>query len=181
MFNPFIPIFHFYNHWKRQTIKDFFDVLMFSGDVETKNVPWNGLSKSYKAIPSNILTREFPTFLEKQVCGKFETSYSGPYCPSMFQHWINVVSKLWINIEITLIRRWKWNKIRWWIFSVAQSFVSDVETMFIKWFFNGRQHRCNVVPTLIWHFCHVVSTCHQHIKATSKPIWLMICTGHQID
>ena len=103
MFNPFIPIFHFYNHWKRQKIKDFFDVLMFSGDVETKHLPWNGLSKSYKAIPSNILTREFPTFLEKQVCGKFETSYSGPYCPSMFQHrCFKVVDQCWNNVDPTL-------------------------------------------------------------------------------
>ena len=37
-----------------------------------------------------------------------------------FQRRINVVSTLWINVEITLIRRWKWNKIRRRIFNVAQ-------------------------------------------------------------
>ena len=37
-----------------------------------------------------------------------------------FQRWINVVSTLWINVEMTLIRRWKWNKIRRRIFNVAQ-------------------------------------------------------------
>ena len=29
-----------------------------------------------------------------------------------FQRLINVIWTLWINIEITLIRRWIWNKIR---------------------------------------------------------------------
>ena len=37
-----------------------------------------------------------------------------------FQRRINVASTLWINFEITLIRDWKWNKIRRQIFSVAQ-------------------------------------------------------------
>ena len=37
-----------------------------------------------------------------------------------FQRRINVVSTLWINFEITLIRRWKWNKIRRQIFNDAQ-------------------------------------------------------------
>ena len=37
-----------------------------------------------------------------------------------FQRRINVVSTFWINVEITLIRRWKWNKIRSRIFNVAQ-------------------------------------------------------------
>ena len=37
-----------------------------------------------------------------------------------FQRWINVVSMLRINVEITLIRHWKWNKIRRQIFNFAQ-------------------------------------------------------------
>ena len=37
-----------------------------------------------------------------------------------FQRRINVVSTLWVNVEITLIRRWKWNKIRRRIFNVVQ-------------------------------------------------------------
>ena len=37
-----------------------------------------------------------------------------------FQRRINVVSTLWINVKITLIRRWKWNKIRRRIFNVVQ-------------------------------------------------------------
>ena len=37
-----------------------------------------------------------------------------------FQRWINDVSTLWINLEITLIRRWKCNKIRRRIFNVTQ-------------------------------------------------------------
>ena len=57
------------------------------------------------------------------------TQYSQP----TFQRRINVVSTLWINVEIMLIRRWKWNKIRHWIFNVAQRWYNisarDVETM----------------------------------------------------
>ena len=52
-----------------------------------------------------------------------------------FQRRINVVSTFWINIEITLIRRWKWNKIGCQIFNVAQRWYnvsarrwSNVET-----------------------------------------------------
>ena len=44
-----------------------------------------------------------------------------------FQRRINVVSTLWINVEITFIGRWKWNKIRRWIFNVTENWynVSD--------------------------------------------------------
>ena len=37
-----------------------------------------------------------------------------------FQSRLNIVSTLWINVEITLIWRWKCNKIRHRIFNVAQ-------------------------------------------------------------
>ena len=37
-----------------------------------------------------------------------------------YQRRINVVSTLWITIQITLIRCWKWNKIQSRIFNVAQ-------------------------------------------------------------
>ena len=45
----------------------------------------------------------------------------------IFQCQINVVSKLWINVEITLIRSWKWNKIRCRIFNVAQRWCNIVD------------------------------------------------------
>ena len=60
-----------------------------------------------------------------------------------FQCRINVVSTLWINVEITLIRHWKWNKIRRRIFNVAQRWYNvsarrwnNVETTLIKRCFN---------------------------------------------
>ena len=46
-----------------------------------------------------------------------------------FQRRINVVSMLWINVEITLIRRWKWNKIRRRIFNVAQRWYNFEATL----------------------------------------------------
>ena len=58
-----------------------------------------------------------------------------------FQRRISVVSTLWINVEITLIRRWKWNKIWRRIFNVAQRWY-NVETALIQ--------RCfNLVSTLV--------------------------------
>ena len=44
--------------------------------------------------------------------------------PANIQRRINVVSTLWINVEITLIRSWKWNKIRRRIFNVAWSWYN---------------------------------------------------------
>ena len=54
---------------------------------------------------------------------KCRTAISQP----TFQRRINVVSTLWINVEITLTRLWKWNKIRRRIFNVAQRWI-HVET-----------------------------------------------------
>ena len=38
----------------------------------------------------------------------------------ILQHWINAISKFKIKVEIMLLQRWKWNKIRHWIFSFVQ-------------------------------------------------------------
>ena len=45
-----------------------------------------------------------------------------------FKRPINIVLTLWTNVEIKLIRRWKWNKIRHWIFNVAQRWYNVSET-----------------------------------------------------
>ena len=58
------------------------------------------------------------------------------------QHF-NVGSTFWINVEITLIRRWKWNKIRRRIFDVVQ-----------RWYNVSARHWNNV--TQGWY--KVVST-----------------------
>ena len=68
-----------------------------------------------------------------------------------FQRRINVVSTLWINVEITLIRRWKWNKIRRRIFNVAQ-----------RWYNIAVWRWSNVEKTLIQLYLDVVSTWSQH-------------------
>ena len=52
-----------------------------------------------------------------------------------FQCQINIVSTLWITVEITLIRHWKWNKIRSRFFNVAQ-----------HWYNVGVQECNNVNP-----------------------------------
>ena len=41
-----------------------------------------------------------------------------------FQRRFNVVSMLWINVEITLMRCWKWNKIWRRIYNVAQGWYN---------------------------------------------------------
>ena len=62
-----------------------------------------------------------------------------------FQRRINVVSTLWINVEITLIRSWKWNKIRRRIFNVAQ-----------RWYNVGVRRWNNVETTLIQLYLNFV-------------------------
>ena len=45
------------------------------------------------------------------------------------------ISTLWINVEITLIRRWKWNKIRRRIFNVdttLSQFCSNLASTLVK-------------------------------------------------
>ena len=69
---------------------------------------------------------------------------------TLFQRWINVVWTLWINIGITFIRRWKWNKIRRRIFNVAHC-----------WYNVGVRHWNNVETTLIQLYLDVASACTQ--------------------
>ena len=67
------------------------------------------------------------------------------------QRRITVVSTLWINIQIMLIRLWKWYKIRRRIFNVAQ-----------RWKNVGVRHGNKVETTLIQLYLDVVSACPQH-------------------
>ena len=83
-----------------------------------------------------------------------------------FQRRINVVSTLWINVEIMLIRRWKWNKIRRQIFNVTQRWYNVSAR---RWN-NVKTTLHNVVSTLIQRFI-LVSTL---VKAILNPIGLVI-------
>ena len=64
-----------------------------------------------------------------------------------FQRRINVVSTLWINVEITLIRHWKWNKS-----DVGFSALHNVDTTLVS----------DAETTLIQLYLDVVSTWSQH-------------------
>ena len=103
-----------------------------------------------------------------------------------FQRWINVVSTLWITVQIKLILRWKWNKIQSRIFNVAQ-----------HWYNVGVQRSNNVRSTLnnvnasvfqrctmsfqlcfkaditLSQRCFNVAT--TSVKAISKPVKRWIC------
>ena len=80
-----------------------------------------------------------------------------------FRRWINVVSILWMADKITLIRRWKWNKIRGRIFDVAQYWYNvgvqhwNNAKSTLHNVFNVAQCPFNVVSTLIWYYFNIVS------------------------
>ena len=80
-----------------------------------------------------------------------------------FQRRINVVSTLWINVKIMLIRRWKWNKIRRRTFNIAQ-----------RWC-NAGVRRWNKVDKTLFRRCFNVSSAL--VKAISKPVRLVISTN----
>ena len=81
---------------------------------------------------------------------------------------------LWINVEITLIRRWKWNKIRRRIFNVAQRWYNvsarrwnNVETTL----HNVETTLHNVGTTLIQRCFNLASTL---VKPILNPIGLVM-------
>ena len=98
-----------------------------------------------------------------------------------FHRRINVVSRFWITVEATLIRRWKWNKIRNRIFNVAQ-----------QWYNVGVQQWKNVKSMLgsidepVFQYCatslqRCLNVASTSVKAISKPIWLVKSMGLQKD
>ena len=76
-----------------------------------------------------------------------------------FQRRINVVSTLWINFEITLIRRWKWSKIQRRIFNVAQ-----------LWYNVSVRRRSNVETTLNNVGIMLIQRCFNLASTLVKPI-----------
>ena len=77
-----------------------------------------------------------------------------------FQRRIDFISMFWINVEITLIRRWKWNKIRRQIFYVAQ-----------HWHNVGVRRWNNAETTLIQLYLDVVWTWSQPMGPVIIWIW----------
>ena len=93
---------------------------------------------------------------------------------STFQRRIDVVSTFWINVEITLTQRWKWNKIRRRIFNVAQRWYNvsarrwnNVETTL----HNVETTLHNVGTTLIQRCFNLASTL---VKPILNPIGLVM-------
>ena len=67
---------------------------------------------------------------------------------------INVVPTLWINVEITLIRRWKWNKIRRRIFNVVQN-----------WYNVSARYWNNVEATSKQRFIALIKRCFKVVSS----------------
>lgn len=85
-----------------------------------------------------------------------------------FQCWINIVTTWGIIIEMTLMRRWKWNKIRCWIFNVETTLEQHC-AMLIHLGFQMLHNKCsfNVGMILFQSYFTVAST---SAKAISIPI-----------
>ena len=90
-----------------------------------------------------------------------------------FQRLINVIWTLWINVEITLIRRWIWNKIRGRIFNVAQRWYNVSAR---RWN-NVETTLHNVGTTLIQRCFNLASTL---VKAILNPIGLVMIVDREI-
>ena len=109
-----------------------------------------------------------------------------------FQPQINVVSTLCITVQITLIRRWKWNKIRspnlnfaqyWYNVSVqrwskVKSKLHNGNAIVFQRYTVSFQSCFNVDRTLSQRCFNVAST---SIKAMSKVIWLVKSKNLQKD
>ena len=97
----------------------------------------------------------------------YNISLELPLTQPAFQRWINVVSTLWINVEITLNRRWKWNKIQPRIFNVVQRWYN----VSIRRWNNIKTTLHNVETTLVQRCFNLVLTL---VKAILNPIGLVM-------
>ena len=112
-------------------------------------------------------------YLVKQAKASLKFSWRSRLTQPVFQRPINVVSMLWINVEITLIRRWKWNKIWRRIFNVAQRW-NNVSAR--RWN-NVETTLHNVETTLIQRCFTLASTL---VKTILNPIGLVMIMDLQI-
>ena len=101
-----------------------------------------------------------------------------------FQRRVNIVSTFWITVEITLIRRWKWNKNRSLIFNIAQHWY-----VFVQRWSNVKSTLHIVDPNIFEHCFNVDMASSQvclnmastSVKAILKPIWLVKSMDLQKD
>ena len=117
-----------------------------------------------RSLYIELLTEQFQCtikFLSIHVFIPFLFSFNSKFPQPIFQRRINVVSTLWVNVEITLIRRWKWKKIQCRIFNVPQRWYNvsarswnNAETTL----YNVETTLCNVGSTLIQCCFNLAST-----------------------
>ena len=91
--------------------------------------------------------------------GITQTTKSSIY-QTIFQRRINVVTTLWINVEITLIQHRKWNKVRRRFISVAQ-----------RWYNVGLRRWINVKTTL-YQRCFNVASMFLKLNQNQSGYWL---------
>ena len=127
---------------------------------------------------NKIWVKITPSFSKYWICYNM-IAYLAVFPPAnnvgstLFHRWINVVSTLWINVEITLIWRWKWNKIRRRIFNVAQRWYNVSAR---RWN-NVETTLHNVGTTLIQRCFNLASTL---VKTILNPIGLVMIMDLQI-
>ena len=95
-------------------------------------------------------------------CPGFRSSLNFWNFQSTLQRRIKVVSTSWINVEITLICRSKWNKFRGRIFSLAK-----------LWYNVGVRRRCYYIETtlrsidaMVYQLCTTLFQCYFNIDMT---------------
>ena len=93
--------------------------------------------------------------------------YQYPLSSPTFPRRIDVFSALCINVEITLIQRWKWQKIRRRIFNVAQR-LYNVSTR--RW--NNVETTLHNVHTTLYQRCFNVAW--TLVKAILNPVGLLM-------
>ena len=86
---------------------------------------WHWFYKFSKGKPAHENMYESPFDLHSQLMVRFLPSWR------KFQPRVNVVSELKFSIKMTLIQRWKWNKIRRRIFNFTQRW-HNVETTLLQ-------------------------------------------------
>ena len=106
-----------------------------------------------------------------------------------FQRRFSVVSTLLITIQIMLTLRWKWNKIRNWIFNVAKYWYSagiqcwsnrkstlhDMNATVFQRYAMSFQRCFNIDMTLSQNCFNMASS---SVKAMSKQVWLVKSTDN---